>query len=82
MSEPPVLRVGDTGPYAILTTKQNPQGLSLVYVSGLLALHGRAEQLKGRPLSEPGLKRIADEAEAIAVPWEVAEKTIADRGYK
>lgn len=82
MSEPAVLRVGDTGPYAILATKQNPQGLSLVYVPGLMALHGRAAQLKGRPLSEPELKRIADEAEAIAVPGEVAEKTIAERGYK
>jgi hypothetical protein len=74
------LKVGDVGPQSLQATKSNPDKLVLVYIPALSALLGRATELKGKPLSETEIQRVAGQAEVVAMPKEVAESVIRQRG--
>ncbi len=82
MSEPSdtQLQVGDVGSYESLSGKPNPEELVIIYMPSLAAFIERATELKGSELSESELHRISQVAQAMALPQDVAEKTIADRG--
>lgn len=73
------LEVGDTGPFESLSAKGNPKSLVLVYMPALSALLARAEELKGKVLSDTEIQRIKNGAQVIAVPKEVADATIENR---
>ncbi len=74
------LKVGDVGPQSELAARSNPSTLTLVYVPSLTALLTRAEALKGTPLSEAEVQRIARRAEVVAMRNEVAESVLQQRG--
>ncbi|WP_295851080.1 hypothetical protein [uncultured Xylophilus sp.] len=74
------LEVGDVGPYAVQAAKSNPNKLVLVYIPALSALLARATELKGKPLSEAEIQKIASQAEVVAAPKEVADAVIQQRG--
>jgi hypothetical protein len=76
------LCVGDTGSFAELSAKENPDGLKLVYIPGLAALLERAKQLKGSELSEQESARIAAHATVPVATPALAKKTIDNRGYE
>ena len=76
-----ILKVGDVGPFEVLSRKPNPDGLTLQYVPGIDALLVRAEQLKGALLSDREIGRIKASASVMAVT-ETMAKTVKDgRGY-
>ena len=74
------LKVGDVGPHSEQAAKSNPDKLVLVYIPSLSALLARAAELKGKPLSESETQRIASHAEVVAMPKEVAESVLQQRG--
>ena len=75
-----LLKVGDVGTYESLIAKSHPQELSLVYFPALTLMLHRATELKGRPLSQTEEDRITRGAEVMALPVNVADATIQDRG--
>ena len=74
------LKVGDVGPQVEQSAKSNPDKLVLVYIPALSALLARAAELKGKPLSESEIQRIARHAEVVAMPKEVADSVLRQRG--
>lgn len=82
MSQVVILKVGDTGSYAELAARSNPEGLVLLYNPGISALLARAKSLKGSALTGSEKKRIVESAPVIATPKSVAEATIRQRGYE
>jgi hypothetical protein len=59
------LAPGDTGAYAEIVARPLPEGLVLLFMPSLAALAGRAEQLKGAPLTREELLRIRDRAAVL-----------------
>ncbi|WP_170252880.1 hypothetical protein [Colwellia echini] len=53
-----------------------------MYSPGIEALLSRARQLNKEPLTPEHIERIRQNATVIALPLDVAEKTIQDRGYQ
>jgi hypothetical protein len=74
------LKVGDVGSQSVQAAKSNPEKLVLVYIPSLSALLARAVELKGKPLSESEIHRISSQAEVVAMPKEVAESVLQQRG--
>ncbi|MEZ6139350.1 MAG: hypothetical protein R3B84_02155 [Zavarzinella sp.] len=78
----PALRHEDTGKYAELSLRANPDGLVLVFSPSLAALLSIAEREKRKPLTKTEVNRIKDSAPAIAVTSEQAAALVEDRGYE
>jgi hypothetical protein len=76
-----VLKVGDVGPFEVLSRKANPDNLQLQYIPGIEALLARGELLKGTPLSEAEIARIRARADVMAVPAPFAKALRGERGY-
>ena len=77
-----MLQVGDQGAYSELLEKDNPNDLAIIYVPGISPMLKRAEELKGKPLSDAEVIRIRNTAPAIATTKEVAKATVKERGYE
>lgn len=61
-------------------TKEEP--LCLVFIPALIALLHHAERTLGAPLTEAQVLAIRDNANCIALPYSLAAKGEADRGYR
>lgn len=75
-----ILKVGDVGSFESQSLKSNPDGLSLVYIPAITLLLERAAQLKGSALSDAERKRIEHQAGVVAMPSDVAESVVKQRG--
>jgi len=60
-------------------TKEDP--LCLVFIPALVTLLHHAERTFGAPLTEAQVLAIRDNANCIALPYSLAAKGEADRGY-
>ena len=79
-TEEDILQAGDAGPYGELAAKNNPQDLVIVYIPALSLCLKRAETHKGRNLSSQEIDGIKAKMPAMAVPRDIAEAVISDRG--
>jgi hypothetical protein len=79
---PKHLQHEDTGPYAELAARPNPNNLTIVFTPSLAALFAHAEREKGATLSPTEAVRIRDRAAAGAVTTEQAPALAKDRGYE
>lgn len=75
------LRHEQSGPYAELIGRDNPDGFVVVFAPTLYVWLQRAEERKGDLLSETEVLRIRDRAPAIAVTPQQAAKLTGDREY-
>lgn len=75
------LRHEQNGAYAELISRDNPDGLVIVFMPSLHSWLSRAEESKGTALLPTEVTRIRDRAPAIAVTAEQVERLNADRGY-
>ncbi len=75
-----ILKSGDLGSFKELSEKANPDSLSLIYIPAVTLLLERAEEIKGSPLTESETKRIRDNAQVLASPKDLVQKTLEARG--
>jgi hypothetical protein len=62
-------------------SSQNDENLRLVHVPALVAVLLNSEEKKGSPLTEQEVIDIRDSAKCMAMPIDVAEKVVDERGY-
>jgi hypothetical protein len=79
--KPKPLQHEDSGDYAELAGRPNPDGLAIVFTPSLAALFAHAEREKGKGLTPTETLRLRDRAAAIAVTAEQAAALAEDRGY-
>jgi hypothetical protein len=75
------LKEGEGGPYGDLAGRPLPDGLVLVFMPSLAALPGRAEQLKGSPLTEEQVLRVRDAATVVVTGLGPAAAVAEGRGH-
>ena len=63
-----ILSVGDTGSYAELSSKDNPDMLVISYNPRIEAMLERASQIKGEPLSKGEIDRIRNNSPVTFPP--------------
>lgn len=73
-----ILKVGETGSFEELSSKDNPNMLVVSYNPPIEAMLERATELKGETLSDAEVERIRNSAPAIAIPKDVHETTFGD----
>ncbi len=76
------LKHEESGPYAELATRPNPERLVIAFMPSLGAWLQRAEKQKGSDLSATEVARIRDGAPAIALHAEQLIALREDRGYE
>lgn len=79
--EPQPLAAGDHGPYVELVGRPLPVGLVIQYMPALVAMLTRAEQLKGKPLTEDDARKMRDHCPAVVCAAESAKAVEDGRGY-
>lgn len=80
--QPKPLQHEDTGTYAELAARPNPNDLTIVVTPSLAACFAYAEREKGATLSPTEAVRIRDRAPAVAVTTEQAAALAKERGYE
>ena len=71
----------DTGTYAEMKARPNPEGHAIVFVPALATVLLAAEESDGE-LGEAEALSLRDRAETIAIPAENARRLEAGRGYR
>jgi hypothetical protein len=71
----------DTGAYAELAARPNPDGHAIIFIPSLVSVLLAAEQANGGALSEAEVLSFRDRAGAMAVPAESADRLENGRGY-
>lgn len=75
------LKVFDSGSYAQMTTRPNPESLVLQCVPALVSILLSVEQRAGSPLTRAQVETIRDQANVLAVTAEAAKAVDVRRGY-
>jgi hypothetical protein len=81
MSTVEPLTAGEHGQYADLAGRPLPAGLVFLFVPSLAALLTRAEQLKGKPLTQDEVFRVRDNCPVVVSETDPAAAVAAGRGY-
>ena len=79
-AEEGVLEVAAVASHAELSILDNPQDLELVYMPAISLILERAIEIKGGALSDDEIQRIRAASLVQALPRDVADAVISERG--